>query len=354
MQTYFSFPFIIDHVVANPGKVLTKFDSGLSLGMRVFPWNFGNQVGGPFIGFSLSDFTHEQTDLSGRISSNHSIKPILEGGVHFKGKRLGMLFSVSGFLNSDSRIAVSKTKNAVAKLVPFSLNMGVSYQLNSIPKFRQLFSHSENVVGISEKKRGAFGGVGLAMAVPVGNSRYIEEDRPYLPGKPPSGPYIDFLYGYYFSSLNLAFQISHASFNHNYSSYDYSINLHRRMTRFELISFLGGTRAFTPFFGAGYNLEQHEYEEKDGGDIVIERQSKDGGLLVTCGFEFRPDRRNNWLALRSSVRYLPWFMYEPDPLAWEPKELRLDQLQVTFLQFVYYPERHYAKIKEKRRLKDLN
>lgn len=260
----------------------------------------------------------------------------LNAGISYQ--KGSFLFNLDAKLNLNSKreIYVNRTQTTTMFLPNYMVSFGVRKLFEgTVPQFEKRFENG-SMKKEYKKTKGKLNAIsfniGLSSSVYISSSEYNQNIRKYV-SKTPSQVFPEFGIGYYLDKPDLHFNLAYRNFTSTGQGFGIEQLYARKSITFEAFKFLLDYKGFVPFVGLGVSREAIGFMETDfGAKTVVASQTKFTPNL-TFGWDIRY-HRNNWFMFRTTMRYYP-FLY----LNSQVGEINFNQLELNFIQAVFYPQR---------------
>lgn len=146
--------------------------------------------------------------------------------------------------------------------------------------------------------------------------------------------------GYYLHKPDMALRLSYRPFTLWQSSHGLVLRHRQRHIALEAFKFLFDFHGFVPFAGIGAGAVNYTFSARDHDILLLEKERWLPAAALVVGWDIRPTDVE-WFILRTTLRYLP-----PPRLSSLDLRVTASQLEINFIQLVFYPERffHHRKI----------
>jgi len=161
----------------------------------------------------------------------------------------------------------------------------------------------------------------------------ILDDLNYLPSPPGNTLHTDFGIGYFARKTQTSFNLSYRPLKFSQSSFDASYSYAQQHLHIEAFKFLFDYIGFAPFLGLVTGATHRNFELKSS-EVSQKIRSTDFSYGLIFGWDIRPSD-TDWFYLRTNLRYL----MSNSPAA-GIGSISVPQLEVNFIQFVFFPSRY--------------
>ncbi|MFN3403090.1 MAG: hypothetical protein ACK40G_03275 [Cytophagaceae bacterium] len=307
-------------------------------GFKIFPLPIEYGKLRPYVGSAISGFSFRQENAAELIRREY---PLLFGLTY--ASELG-LFELGAhyYIRNKYHYYTSPAQQIEVKIPDLTISLKYKYLFDFT-----LMSEVNDRIGKTKrnfdklkenKKLNSYSlAVGVTNAYFLGSSSYNSGHKPYLDDYKITKIYPDITVGYYHFNSNLQGNIAFRSYRTGLEAFDEKQQISRTNISLELYKFAGDYHGFTPFFGLTANAEflSAEHRIKNETKFKSERRLIRPGFIA--GWDIRPTKID-WWVMRTNIRFNPFLQIE----APEQSSINLNQLELTFLQLVVYPNRLMA------------
>lgn len=178
-------------------------------------------------------------------------------------------------------------------------------------------------------------GIGPSAAFFLPKAEYLNQQLPWI-GQHAGGSMLELMLGYYHQPHDVQMSLVYRSMNSRISAFGNEQEINRRAISLEAYHFFADYHGFVPYIGAVLSADQWQVNTQLRPEISAAAFQYNGWLLspgITAGWDIRPDELQRWY-LRTSLRYFPG-----QRLSSGAGQMRVDQLEVNFIQLVIMPGR---------------
>ncbi len=312
-------------------------------GARFLPWAFREKALRPYIGLNWSAFDFQQGNDpikgSPKLEKNFSLVPNI--GVLYSYKNFAVRFGADFFLDNEWQYPISKNEFATIHTPKYSLNLSLLYYMESSAdnKYENSKARWNNYPTVSELgyEASSFGdfflGIGPSLSFSLSDSEYLNEKYPYLEKRKSSESYFDIAAGYQFNKWNMFTAISFRNPEFIRSGYGEQLQIKKTSFALEFTKFLTDYSGFAPYVGLNIAYDNIDIKEKN--DVVtVEHNFKKIEPGLTFGWDIVPGKTEEFLILRTNLRWYPFANYEVNG-----RRFKIDQLEYNLIQVLFYPQR---------------
>jgi outer membrane protein W len=261
------------------------------------------------------------------------------------------LFSADAKFNiiNDRKLYANRTDVITYKLPSYGLSFGVKKIFEGTVKpFEKKYEDGtmEKEYQATKKKLNAFSfGLGLSSSFYTGQSEFNKTNRPYLSKNLMATFIPEFAVGYYLDKQDVHFNIAYRNIVAGTSGFGMLQKYQRKVITLEAYKFFWDYKGFVPFAGIGIGRENLSFRETDAiNGMERDLANKQFSPSIICGWDIRY-HRNYYFMLRTNIRYSPFLKLDTKGSL---GKLNMSQLEVNFIQAVFYPQRLMAKMKAKK------
>jgi len=316
------------------GDTRSRVTPGVETRGRYFPIAVRDGALSPFVGGGLGTLSVSLGDGAREFRP----RPIVQAGAVW---RTGRTLAEAGWTyrtGSTPSYATSRSTFAQAEIPRSAFHLGLTRTfettLGAAASVRS-GANARRMAALRESGRlsGPSLAIGLSSPILVGDGRYNEVLRPWLPPRPRGTPMLDLGVGWYFDGADAHVNLAYRQARFDVAGYDFEQRNRRRSVALEAYKFLFDYHGFVPFIGPVVSQEWLSMQERDRGVAVTDASRRMVRAGLTFGWDIRPTRDAPWI-LRTNLRYLPNLAL---PVGGNVQ--RLDQFEFNFIQFVWYPRR---------------
>ena len=326
--------------------------TGFSMNIRYYPISLSRKTTfglRPFVGLKWSELRYwQQVENQERgIELNKQIL-MLETGSGINIKDYMIDFTVQFLPNHDYSYPISRTVNGKLNYPWLSFKVGAKYlfdftAINNKEEVKKEVDEFQRFLTDRKALDSWAIGFGFTEVVPVGVSEYKNtSERSFLQNPGPIRIAPEWHLGRYFYHHDWAIRIAGRHIKIYQEGYGFEHVLRRNSISLEAFKFLFDYKGFVPFIGAGYGYNTMELKEWDNGAKVSNHYDEKFASTFFIGWDIRPTRVE-WMLIRSHIRWTPWLSTEVNG-----RELKFNDLEINFLEYVLYPTRLVQKAKFKR------
>ncbi len=314
----------------------------VATGARFLPWKYQPGKIRPYVGVSWSGLDLKQ-NVKGQdnptISKDFMWVP--EVGVLYGYKNFSLRLGARYFYDNEWMYPVSTTSFEKITTPKFRVHAGIVYAFEaSKNKLAEVNKKWNGYNTISKPSEGAthfgdlFVGVGPSSSMSLARSAYNQEVLPYLKDRVASEGYFDIALGYQFNKLGAFCALSFRNPSFVTSGYGTSQKIKKTSLAFEFAKFLTDYSGFVPYVGLNVAYDQLNYtEETAQNKKQLSFNKIEPG--VTVGWDILPGKTDEYLILRTNLRWYPLSSFEV-----EGKAFAFNQLEYNLIQVVFYPGRY--------------
>lgn len=312
-------------------------ESGIETGMRIYPIALKPKALQPYIGISFRSLSFGFEPLNSGFTKafplfESFIYP-LQAGLTYATQRHLISVGVHYQTRRNIQYSLSETQMGNISFDPLSLQFGILKYFDTdagartergVATLNRQYRLLERHGGLS----GLYFGIGPSSFLQTLISPLLENQFPHLSGDNLNSFSIDLAAGYYFHKPNMNIGLSYRGARSSIKSIDDELAVRRRSIMLEAYKFLFNYRGVVPFLGATGSMEFLRGELN--GEVTKETKP---ALGIIFGWDIRVVNTETWL-LRTNLRYIPSLHLDIND-----DEVALDQLELNFIQFVYFPDR---------------
>jgi len=311
-------------------------------GVRLLPWVFQERKIRPYVGASWSSLEFSQTP------SAETEQPR-----RFKDFQLvtdlGLLYGYKGFVlragltyapDNTWEYPLSRTVFEEIETPAFTAQLGLLYTFDSSkndkPESVEKWNRYPRVssLGSTASRTGDFFvGLGPSSSFSLSKSKYNQTVFPFLQDQISSSGYFDVAIGYQFNKAGLFAALSFRNPVFEASGYDVHQKIQKNSLALEVNKHLFDYSGFAPYIGFNVAYDHIDYFEDNRGKLrktTFERFEPG----VTFGWDILPGKTDEYLILRTNLRWYPFSMFDIEGTAFN-----FSQLEYNLFQAVFYPGR---------------
>lgn len=178
-------------------------------------------------------------------------------------------------------------------------------------------------------------GIGPSSAFFLTKSNYLNQNLPWL-GQHTGGSMLELMIGYYYQPRDLQLSLVYRSMGSQIDAFDNSQEISRKAISLETYHFFADYHGFAPYAGVVLSADRWSVRTQLHPEVTTAPFDHNSWLIspgFTAGWDIRPDELQRWY-LRTGLRYFPG-----QSLSNSYSQMRVDQLEVNFIQLVVMPER---------------
>jgi hypothetical protein len=335
-----SFPLYGWYTGRELSELQSAYSTGVDVGARYYISRIKRNRLSPFVGINWCAYSYIQK--AGRQAWGPLLDKqmySLEAGACYTTKNAYLFDAVFQLLPVHNfSYAVSRTQFADLSLPTLSFQLGVKklfdftnyYSSSGMEKYHAALDEYMN----AGRRGNSFSiAAGPSSAMQISRSPYEQHNRAFLQNAFPVGLFPDLALGYYMAKPDVEVRLSYRPITQSQYAYDFSQLISRHSLLLEGVKSFWNYKGFVPFAGAGVSEEWIHMLEKDSGRNVTDIHTKQNALVLVAGWDIRPSKVE-WLILRTNLRYSPDLH-----LNINSQRLSLDQMEINFIQVVFYPQR---------------
>ncbi len=341
-EFYVSFPFHQLSFSSNE-SINTIFTHSNVTGMRYYPWAIKDKKLRPYIGLSWGAFDFKQIiqpdDNHPLLQKNFEL--VADAGMLYRHGAFGLRLGINYLKNNDWHYPLSPTRFEEIKTPNLRFQIGLLYitdfsKQNKDPESNERWNSFPRVSNINfnaSSKGDLFLAAGTSLSFTLKAAAYNNSNYPYFNKKQSSDSYFDFAIGYQFNNLSAftAFTFRNPTFLR--SGFETEQSIKKTSFALEGVKFLTDYSGFAPFIGLNVAYDKIDYTERTTtGDKNHTFNKLEPGL--TFGWDIVPGKSEEFLILRTNLRWYPFSKFEIDGL-----DFNFNQLEYNLIQAVFYPGR---------------
>lgn len=178
-------------------------------------------------------------------------------------------------------------------------------------------------------------GIGPSASFFMSKADYLGQQLPWI-GQHVGSTMLELMLGYYNQPRDLQFSMVYRGMNSSIEAFGNRQNINRQAISLEGYHFFADYHGFVPYVGLVLSADRWEVSTQLQPGIASPAFNYNAWLLspgITAGWDIRPDELQRWY-LRTSLRYFPG-----QNLSSDAGQMRVDQLEVNFIQLVLMPGR---------------
>lgn len=327
-----------DFYVAFP--LLTSGDSrqqgGVETSFRYMPWRLENGKLRPYVGFAHM-VDRIRFDDGAAVSRNRM--PLQAGLYYLKGPHLFEMGWRQTFDNQwNYYFGTSAQGNA--QLPGGALSLSYKWMFDTTLGAEKGWKSGRTAILTDTlSKLGRLNswtvGIGPSAGFFMTKADYLGQQLPWL-GQHAGNTMLELMLGYYYQPRDVQLSMVYRSMNSSISAFGNQQEINRQAISLEGYHFFADYHGFVPYVGLVLSADRWEVNTQLQPEISSPAFDYKGWLLspgITAGWDIRPDELQRWY-LRTSLRYFPGQMLRSNA-----GQMRVDQLEVNFIQLVVMPGR---------------
>jgi hypothetical protein len=329
---YISFPLITAPLGQKNGF---EYSEGIITGGRYIPFGLRRNIPSPYLGIN---WTTPRLRIENGPNKRADRLGIDAGFTTLIGKATTLEIGARYIFNQDQNYFTSIDSKQQITAPTWGIHFGLKKYVDFTASYSTAAGKSY-VDDTYEKLNTGKGLSGWTMQLGPSVSLGLETTN-FGPGlehleNKPSTFYPDMGFGYYFHKPDMSINLSYRpmafkgeAFDDNYSDTQHHLHI-------EGFKVLFDWKGFAPFAGVFAGITHHNFKATLAGkEIRIYETKPTGGIIF--GWDIRPSEID-WYYLRTNLRYLPLpaFGGEMEPYV-------TNQLEINFIQFVFFPHRFKA------------
>jgi hypothetical protein len=178
-------------------------------------------------------------------------------------------------------------------------------------------------------------GIGPSASFFMSKAEYLRQQLPWM-GQHVGSTMLELMVGYYNQPRDLQFSLVYRGMNSSIEAFGNSQRINRQAISLEGYHFFADYQGFVPYVGLVLSADRWRVNTQLRPEIMSPAFNHTGWMLspgITAGWDIRPDELQRWY-LRTSLRYFPG-----QNLSNGSQQMRVDQLEVNFIQLVVMPGR---------------
>lgn len=343
---------ILGNYSYNEDKVKIGGSTGFSMNIRYYPINLIEKTSfgfRPFVGIKWSELKYSQ-EVDGQEKGIELNKQIVMfetgGGILIKNYLLDLTLQYLPKHNYE--YPISRTAFGELNYPWLSFKVGLKYlfdftAVNKKESVKKITNSFHNYLTNNDKHNSWMIGIGFTEVIPVGHSNYKDApERQFLQNPGPIRIAPEWHLGRYFYKGDWGIRLAGRHAKIEQEGYGFYHELKRNSFTIEGYKFLFDYKGFVPFVGIGYGFNTLQLREWDNKVKVAEFNDNKLAPTIFIGWDIRPTQVE-WMIVRSNIRWTPWLS-----LATGSKEMKFNDLEINFFEYVFYPERLVQKLKFKK------
>ncbi|SEC94878.1 hypothetical protein SAMN04489761_4058 [Tenacibaculum sp. MAR_2009_124] len=312
-------------------------------GARFLPWAFREKKLRPYIGLNWSAFEFQQgkdaINEGPKLEKNFSLVPNI--GVLYSYKSFALRLGADFFFDNEWKYPLSKEEFVTIQTPKYSFNLSLLYYMESsvdknYENSEERWNSYPEVSSLAYKSK-SFGdfflGIGPSISFSLSESEYLNDKYPYLEKRKSSESYFDIAIGYQFNKLNMFTALSFRNPEFIRSGFGKQFHIKKTSFALEFTKFLTDYSGFAPYVGLNIAYDKINLKEKSGNTSITYNFNRlEPG--ITFGWDIVPGKTEEFLILRTNLRWYPFANYTIDG-----KRLKIDQLEYNLIQVLFYPQR---------------
>jgi outer membrane protein W len=330
----------------------TQFDI---ITTKYYPWAIKKNKLRPFVGSSCNVNLYKQSGANAYskywIGTDFYLNLPINFGASYQVGNLLWSADAKYLVNTNRKIYSNKAEIVHYQLPNYGIAIGVKKLFESTVKpFEKKYQDGTMAkeYGATKNKLNAFSfGVGLSSSFYLRQSAFNKTNRPYLNKNMMANFIPEFGVGYYLDKQDVHFNIAYRNIEASSSGFGLRQIVQRKAMTAEAFKFLFDYKGFVPFLGVGLSREQLFFTEAD--DVANYKFTSNGLVYspsIITGWDIRY-HRNYFFMLRTNIRYSPFLQLDTKSIY---GKIKMQQLEVNFIQAVFYPQRLIAKIKKQKQV----
>ena len=324
---YVTFPIAPE---VKKGDLSVQYSPGVETGFRLYPLRLEPSRVSPFWGMAWNVRRYQQ-----QVSEENQGPDWIDDSLF--SQNVGLVWTTNfGLLEagyqfysrseSTFRYPISRTETARVESPAQSYWVGYKWVMDTTSVASSASNQGRTVA------TNAFTlGIGPSSAFNLGNSSYLEEERPFLEPHPIASIFVDYAIGYYFGKSDFAVNLSYRTIPMAQSAYGVDYATKREVVSLEGMKFFFDYHGFVPFLGLTWNQEKLSVQEKDKGQTTLDISKEESVPGVIFGWDIRPDN-DQFVILRTNLRYVPALNLKVP----SGQTISFTQLEFNFIQAVFH------------------
>lgn len=315
---------------------------------KYYPWQIKYKALRPYFGFGLNYlFLNVKKEA---LNRSENYMPIgLIGGVSYNTKNWQIFVEGKYLVQSKHTIYNHLYEQQNIQIPNTFFYLGISKFFDTTlkeekPKKTGKLELLENEFPKASKLNSFSIGIGGNTSYFIKQPIYSDNEQASLPKLNLSNN-LDLGLGYFFHKSNIHIGLAFRNYSISSESYNYEHVLRRNSIALEAHKQLFNWNGFAPYVGPSFSYERWataEFVNDETGTIYRTKKLSPG---IIFGWDILASKFDSWV-LRTNMRYYPYLTIT-DALG---QESRVDQLEMNFIQAVFYPERMIRIAKAKKRI----
>ena len=315
-------------------------------GARFLPWVYKENKVLPYVGASWSGLEFAKKSLQDleppALTKEFSL--VVGAGLLYGHKQIAARLGIDYFQDNAWRFPLSESVFETIHTPRFAAHIGVLYTFDSsrneergsIERWNKYPSLSR--LGSTATRAGDFFvGLGPSSSFSLARSTYTQENFPFLKDRVSSAGYFDAAIGYQFNRVGVFSAVSFRNPEYTNKAFDVEQTIKKNSVVIEVNKFLVDYSGFAPYVGLNVAYDHIQYIEHAG----LEQREVTATHIepgVTIGWDIVPGKTEEYLILRTNLRWFPYASFEVDG-----KTFAFSQLEYNLIQAVFYPSRLFDK-----------
>lgn len=309
---------------------------GVETGFRYMPWRLESGKVRPYMGFS---HMVDRIRFADGATVSRNRLPLQAGLYYLQGAHLFEVGWRQTFSN-DWNYHFGTTAQGKAQLPGGALSLSYKWMFDTTLGAEKGWKSGRTAyLTDTLSKLGRLNswtvGIGPSAAFFLSKADYLNQQLPWL-GQHAGSTMLELMLGYYYQPRDVQLSLVYRSMNSSISAFGNSQEINRRAISIEGYHFFADYHGFVPYVGLVLSADQWQVQTQLNPETNQTAFNYNGWLLspgITAGWDIRPDELQRWY-LRTSLRYFPG-----QRLSSGAGQMRVDQLEVNFIQLVVMPGR---------------
>jgi len=309
---------------------------GVETGFRYLPWRIESGKVRPYVGFSHM-VDRIRFDDGAAVSRNRL--PLQVGMYYLNGPHLFELGWRQTF-NNEWNYYFGTGSQGNAQLPGGALSLGYKWMFDTTLGAEKSWKSGRTAMLTDTlSKLGRLNswtvGIGPSAAFFLSKADYLKQQLPWL-GQHAGSTMLELMLGYYYQPRDVQLSVVYRSMNSSISAFGKSQAIQRRAISLEAYHFFADYHGFVPYIGVVMSADRWQVNTQLSPETNVAAFHYNGWLVspgITAGWDIRPDELQRWY-LRTSLRYFPGQLLKSNA-----GQMRVDQLEVNFIQLVVLPGR---------------
>lgn len=310
------------------------YSEGVETSFRYMPWQLRDRKLRPYLGLSHMAV---QLQRDGGAKVQKHLLPLSAGLYWLRGNHL---FELGMSWNAAPGIDYyhAPQLRATSQLPPLALQLGYKWMiettLSAEPRWQNgRTAYLTDTLGKLNRLDAWTFGIGPSAGFFMAKSPFLADEAAWL-GQHRGGTMLELMVGRYQYRHDLQMSLLYRGMRSTVEGHGSRQALRRQSLAVEAYHFFADYHGFTPFVGPVLSYEAWSANTQLLGQAPDARRYTALRPGITFGWDIRPDQLQRWY-LRTSLRYFPGM----DMGMGEGSRMRLDQLEVNFIQLVLMPGR---------------